>query len=253
MSLLKKDTYSQQAKLAQYCRNGEVPEDLIDINKENLHQYRRLVFNIASDIIETAYPIAYSYMERETWNELVDEYFREHKCQNTQVWRMPMEFYEYCLEKNIQEKLSIPFLNELLYFEWLEMEVHTMEDIPYPAVKTEGDWMSDVIALNPEHRLIRLAYPVHTTAPGEELISRKGDYFLLIYREKDSGNVQFIDLSMFYTYILENIKNGALLKDILVEANSLFQLNDIKLLKDRSLEFIQDLKKRNFIIGFLPG
>ena len=64
-------------------------------------------------------------------------------------------------------------------------------------------------------------------------------------------NVQFIDLSMFYTYILENIKNGILLKDILVEANSLFQINDIKLLKERSLEFISDLKIKKFVLGFL--
>lgn len=250
MSLLKKDTYEQQASLAGYCRTGIEPTDLIDINHENLYQYRRLVFNIAADIIETAYPIAHSYFDEQVWKDLVYDYFLEHKCQTTQVWRMPMEFYEYCLEKNIQEKLNIPFLNDLLHFEWLEMEVHTMEDIEYPKTKQTGDWMNDVIALNPEHKLVPLTYPVHTTAPGEELIAKKGNYFLLIYREKESGNVQFVDLSMFYIYILENIKNGALLKDILVEANSIFQINDIKLLKDRCLEFINDLQKRNFIVGF---
>lgn len=250
MSLLKKDTYEQQASLASYCRSGEEPNDLIDINKENLYQYRRLVFNIAADIVETAYPITYSFMDRDVWDDLVYTYFNEHKCQTTQVWRMPLEFYEYCLEKNVREKLNIPFLNDLLYFEWLEMEVHTMEDIGYPNVKEKGDWMNDAIALNPEHKLIPLEYPVHTTAPGEELAAKKGNYFLLIYREKESGNVQFVDLSMFYTYILENIKNGVLLKDILVEANSVFQINDIKLLKERSLEFVNDLKKRNFILGF---
>jgi hypothetical protein len=143
----------------------------------------------------------------------------------------------------------MPFLNDLLYFEWLEMEVHTMEDMEYPKARSEGDWMSERIALNPEHKLIPLTYPVHIVAPGKELEEKKGNYFLLIYRDKETGNVQFIDLSMFYTYILENIKNGALLKDILVEANSMFQINDIKLLKERSLEFINDLKRRKFIIG----
>jgi hypothetical protein len=251
MQLLKKETYLQQAKLAGYCRNGIAPDDLIDINNDNLYQYRRLVFNIASDIIETAYPITFSYLDSEIWQELVHTYFAEHKCQTTQVWRMPLEFYEYCLEKNIQEKLNIPFLNDLLYFEWLELEVHTMEDVEYPKTVTKGDWVSDKIALNPEHKLIQLTYPVHTTPPGEELINKKGNYFLLIYREQESGNVQFVDLSMFYTYILENIKNRILLKDILVKANSLFQINDIKLLKDRSLEFIHDLKNKKFVLGFL--
>ena len=250
MSLLKKETYLQQASLANYCRDGVVPNDLININDDNLYQYRRLVFNIAKDIIETAYPIAFSYFDNDVWEDLVYNYFVEHKCQTAQVWKMPLEFYEYCLEKNIQEKLNIPFLNDLLYFEWIEMDVHTMEDIDYPKTKANGDWTNDRIALNPEYKIIPLTYPVHTTTPGVELISKKGNYFLLVYREKESGNVQFVDLSMFYTYILENIQNGVLLKDILVEANSLFQINDIKLLKDRSLDFINDLKKRNFILGF---
>lgn len=250
MSKLDKETYSQQAKLALYCRDGIQPDGLININKENLFHYRRLVFNIISDILETAYPITYSFLDRKIWEDTVFTFFVEHKCQTTQVWRLPFEFYGYCVENKLQEKLGIEFLNDLLYFEWLEMEVHTMEDIGYPALqKDEGDWMAEVIALNPEHKLIPLAYPVHTTAPGQELIDKKGNYFLLIYRERESGNVQFIDLSMFYVYILENIKNGALLKDILVEANSMFQINDIKLLKERSLEFISDLRKRKFILG----
>ncbi len=251
MHTLNNETYLQQSKLANYCRDGVTPDDLIDINKDNLYQYRRLCFNIASDIIETAYPITFSYLNKDVWEELVTEYFKEHKCQTTQVWRMPLEFYGYCIEKNIGEKLNIPFLNDLLHFEWLELEVHTMEDIEYPKFTENGDWVNDKIAMNPEHKLIQLMYPVHTTAPSEELTAKKGDYFLLIYREKESGNVQFVDLSMFYTYILENIKNGVLLKDILVEANSLFQINDIKLLKDRSIEFMNDLKNRNFIVGFL--
>jgi hypothetical protein len=251
MPLLKDETYSQQAKLAGYCRDGVEPKDLIGINKDNLYQYRRLVFNIVSDILETAYPITYSHLDQEVWNDLVYNYFTEHKCQTPQVWRMPLEFYEYCIQKNIQEKLNVPFLNDLLYFEWLEMEIHTMEDLEYPEYKAEGDWMNDAIALNPEHKLVKLEYPVHTTPPGPELLEKKGDYFLLVYREKESGNVQFVDLSMFYTYILENIKNGVLLKDILVEANSLFQINDIKFLKERSLEFVNDLRGRNFIVGFL--
>ncbi len=251
MQPLKEETYLQQSKLAAYCRDGITPDGMIGINKENLSQYRRLCFNISCDVIETAYPITFAYLQKDVWEQVVNDFYAEHKCKTTQIWRMPLEFYDYCVEKKKQEKLNIPFLNDLLYFEWLELEVHTMEDIAYPKTITEGDWLNNKIALNPEHKLIPLSYPVHTTAPGEELINKKGNYFLLIYREKESGNVQFVDLSMFYTYILENIKNGVLLKDILVEANLLFQINDIKLLKDRSLEFINDLKNKKFILGFL--
>lgn len=246
---LLKETYEQQAKLAQYCRDAKVP-DLIGVKYENLPHYRRLVFNIASDILETAYPITYSFLPKETWEKLVFDYFVEHKCQTAQVWRMPLEFYDYCFEKNIQEQLNLPFLNDLLYFEWLELEVHTMEDIAYPKFTSKGDWFNDKIAVNPEFKLIKLTYPVHTTAP-TELIGKEGTYFLFIYREKESGNVQFMDLSMLYTYILEQIAGGELLKDVLVEANNLFQLNNISLLKEHTEKFINDLQQRQFILGFL--
>lgn len=250
MQLLKQDTEIQQARLADYCRTGIEP-DLIDINKNNLYQYRRLVFNIASDTLETAYPITYSFLPNEVWEKLVYNYFAEHKCQTTQVWRMPLEFYEYCKEKNIQEELNIPFLNDLLYFEWLELDVHTMQDISYPKTKEIGSWLTDVIALNPEHKLIQLNYPVHTTAPTEGLEEKQGNYFLLIYREKETGNVQFIDLSMLYVFIIENITNGLQLSTILEEANTLLQINDIDLLTQHALTFLEDLKQREFVLGFI--
>ena len=250
--MLKKETYLQQSILANYCRDGVEPVGLIDVKQKNLHHYRRLVFNIASDILETAYPITFSYLNEIDWKDLVTSYFKDHKCQTNQVWRMPHEFYEYCKENNIAEKLNVPFLNDLLLFEWLELEVHTMPDEKFPNYLKEGDLFSQQILFNPEYKLVPLSYPVHKIAPGEELIEKKGNYFLLIYREKETGNVQFIDLSMFYTFLIENIANGLLVKDILVEANSMFGINDIKLLKDSTSVFLIDLQKRNFILGFKP-
>ena len=250
--LLKESTYKQQSKLAEYCRTGIKPE-LLGITEENLHHYRRLVFNIGLDTIETAYPITYSFLDREVWNKLVRDFYAEHKCQTPQVWKMPLEFHDYCVKKDIQTQLNLPFLNDLLYFEWLELDVHTMDDIAYPEYQGKGEWMNDVIAINPEHRLVKFSYPVHLFAPTEMLDKQAGDYFLLIYREKESGNVQFMDVSILYAYIFEQINNGVLLKDVLVEANTLFQINDITLLKEHALNFVKDLKQRDFILGFLKA
>lgn len=247
--MLKQETYNQQAKLASYCRNGVEP-DLILSNKNNLYQYRRLVYNIACDTLETAYPITYSFLPAEQWEKLTYNFFNEHKCQTAQVWRMPLEFYDYCKEKDISTKLELPFLNDLLYFEWLELDVHTMQDILYPSVKEIGSWQEDTIAINPEHKLVSFQYPVHTTSPTEGLENKAGNYFLLIYREKETGNVQFVDLSMLYVFVLEGIINGTKLKTILEEANTLFQLNDMALLEKHVFTFIEDLKQRQFILGF---
>jgi hypothetical protein len=250
MSLLKETTREQQFKLAEYCKTGIKPE-LLGVKDENLHHYRRLVFNIGLDTLETAYPITYSFLDSEIWHSLVRDFYAEHKCQTPQVWRMPLEFYEYCLKKDIQAKLTIPFLNDLLYFEWLELEVHTMDDIAYPLFILEGDWLNEPIALNPEHKLIKLTYPVHMLAPTEITLDAAGNYFLLMYREKESGNIQFMDISILYAYIIEQLQNGLVLNSIIEEANTLFQINDLNLIKEHVLNFITDLKQRQFILGFL--
>lgn len=247
--MLKTETATQQSLLANYCRTGVKPE-LIGIKEENLYQYRRLVFNIALDTLETAYPITYRFLNSEQWEDLIQRFFAEHKCSTTQVWRMPLEFYQYCKEKNIGEQLQFPFLNDLLFFEWLELEVHTMDDIPYPPYQELGSWLHDQIATNPEHKLVVFEYPVHTTAPTDKLEEKKGNYYFLIYREKETGNVHFLDLSMLHVFILENINEGNCLETILVEANKLFQLNDLELLKKHALTFMEDLKHRQFILGF---
>ena len=127
-----------------------------------------------------------------------------------------------------------------------------MDDMPYPDFTTEGDLLNDKLALNPEHKLVKLNWPVHTTAPNE-IAGKQGDYFLFIDREKNSGNIQFMDVSILYAYIIEQLTLGVLLKDILVEANTLFQLNDIALLKDHTLTFIEDLKDKKFVLGFLKN
>ncbi|MDO9000693.1 MAG: DNA-binding domain-containing protein [Bacteroidota bacterium] len=247
--MLKESTHIQQSRLASYCKTGIKPE-LIGVIEENLHHYRRLVFNIGVDTIETAYPITHSFLPSDVWNKLLHDFYAEHKCQTPQVWRMPLEFYEYCVEKNIQAQLNIPFLNDLLYFEWLELEIHTMDDIAYPQINIEGDILLNTIALNPEHKLIKLNYPVHIVAP-TEMKDEAGDYFLLMYREKETGNIQFIDVSILYAYIIEQLQSGIRLQDILAEADSLFQINNFEQLKEHVLIFIDDLKKRNFILGFL--
>jgi hypothetical protein len=55
---------------------------------------------------------------------------------------------------------------------------------------------------------------------------------------------------MLHVFILENINDGNCLEKILIEANNLFQLNDIELLKKHAITFMEDLKHRQFILGF---
>jgi hypothetical protein len=248
--LLKTETYQQQSKLAQYCRNG-VEVEILGAQTNRLPNYRRLVFNVIKDALETTYPISFKYIDEEIWDEMMYQFFSTHKCIDPQVWRMPEEFYQFCLAENYAEKHDLPFLNDLLHFEWLEVEIYMMEDIKYPEYKSSDNWLDKKLALNPEHKIIKLEYPVHLENPKDAGL-KKGDYFLLLYREKESGRVQFINLSILFTFLIENIALGEkTLEEIFNDILYLFGINDLEMLQTKSLKFLKDLHSKGFVLGVL--
>ena len=248
--LLKAETYQQQSKLTEYCRNG-VEIDILGAKADRLPNYRRLVFNVVKDALETTYPISFKFIDSAIWNEMVYNFFSTHKCVDPQVWRMPEEFYQFCLNENYAEKYKLPFLNDLLQFEWIEVEIYMMEDLKYPEYKSSDNWLDKKLALNPEYKIIKLEYPVHLEKLANAL-SKKGDYFLLLYREKESGRVQFINLSILYTFLIENIALGEkTLEQIFNDILYLFGINDIEMLQTESLKFLEDLHSKGFVLGVL--
>lgn len=247
---LKTETYNQQSKLAQYCRDGK-EVDFLGVNKERLPNYRRLVFNVVKDALETTYPICFKYIEENIWDEIVYNFFSIHKCSDPQVWRMTEEFYQFCKSENYIEKYSLPFLNDLLYFEWMEVELYMMEDIDYPRYKYSQNWLKEKIAINPEHKIIKLDYPVHMEKPFDAA-NKKGDFFLLLYREKESGRVQFANLSVLFTFLLENIiMEEKTLEEIFSDILYIFGINDLEMLQTEAFKFLKDLYSRGFVLGVM--
>ncbi len=248
--LLRTETYNQQNNLVQYCRSGNEVE-IIGTLPERLPHYRRLVFNIVKEAMETTFPIAFEYIETKIWDEMVHTFFGSHKCNDPQVWRMPKEFVEFCKTEGYSKHYNLPFLNDLLFFEWMEVEIYMMEDIEYPEFTDSGNWLKEKIAVNPEHTIIKLEYPVHLEKPFNT-INKKGDYFLLLHRQKDSGKVQFTNLSVLFTFLIENIALGQkTLEEIFNDILYIFGINDLGMLQTKAFKFLEDLKHRGFILGTL--
>lgn len=245
MSLLP-DTHSIQSQLAKYCRDG-VAVELPGSKASRLPQYRRLVFNIIQDNIESAYPIAYKYLETEVWNELVYDFFSKHECQSYQVWMLPKEFMAFVIENNYQEKHKLPFLNDLLAFEWAEMELYNTTDIPYKYGDVNGDIFKSHIRFNPEHLILPLKFPVHMLPPAKAL-ELKGNYFVLLFREKESGKIQFVDLSVWYAFLIEQISlNEITVTELLDYAPQLFGTASVDELKSSTELFIRSMIEKKFI------
>jgi hypothetical protein len=245
---LLEDTIVQQSRLANYCRTG-VLEPIQGLTENRVGTYRRLVYNVIDDTLQTAFPLTKNLLTEELWDETVNQFFCNHACQSTSVWKMPYEFYQYIEKNDISLKEIYPFLTELLLFEWMEIELYMMEDMQFPEVQSFDDFENKAILFNPEFKLMRLTYPVHQKNPKEIIEEDKWEYFLLMFRDKLSGAIQFVNLSLFFAWLVEKIHASQdSLKNILTEGTNLFGL-DYPTLLNNSIPFLRELKTKSFIIG----
>ena len=172
-------TKNYQSALAAYCRTGNYTF-IPGVNEKNVTHYRRLVYNVIKDSLRTSYPLTVNLLSETRWEELVNNFFSNYPCQSPQVWYMPREFYEYIIvnEKALNEEY--PFLSELLWFEWLEVELYMMKDIIIE-YKSTGDLLSDKLIINPEHTLQQFDFPVHLKKARSISAEDKGNYYLSIH------------------------------------------------------------------------
>jgi hypothetical protein len=247
---LREETREIQELLGEYCRTGE-EQELPGITPGRIHHYRRLVWNAVKDTLDTAFPITLAALGEDSWEELVSDFFAAGLPQTPQVWKLPFEFYLYHAKQETGKRLKLNYLDDLLLFEWMEIEVHTMPDRPYPEYVEKGNLFLDKLAFNPEHEIVQLAYPIHIH-PAKQASEMKGDYFALLYRMPESGNVRFLALSALNTYILTRLMEANVpLNEIKGEFARLAGIESGRYLDEALKKFFSDLMERKLILGFL--
>jgi hypothetical protein len=247
---LREETIKIQEQLGDYCRTGK-EADLPGVTSGRVHHYRRLISHVVYDTLQKAYPITVAALEEEAWMELVEDFFSQGLPRTPQVWKLPLEFYHFHAARGSAERMDLPYLDDLLYFEWMEIEVHTMPDRPFPSFRHQGNLFLDPLAFNPEHEIIKLEYPVHLH-PAHEARSMKGEYFVLIYRLPDSGQVQFSDLSALHVYMINRLQEeNTGLQAIKNEIGMLAGIESLGYLDDALSNFMGDLLERKMILGYL--
>ena len=194
-------TYKAQAGLADYCRTG-ISHSLTGVKAKNLPHYRRLIRNIFDDTLSTAYPITGKLLSDAEWEGLVDDFMRDYSPSSPQVWQMPRELWEYVSDFSHPLGSRYPFLTDLLWFEWLEIELYMMEDVKV-GFRNEGNLKNEKLVLNPEHKIVRFEWPVFLKSPERIEDDDKGYYFLVIFRHPENKSVRFIHVSPVLARLME--------------------------------------------------
>lgn len=247
MQLTPNKTFALQTDLGLYCRTGrDQPETSI---QEHTFHYRRLVYNIIKDTMKTAFPIARKLIGKKRWKKSVAYFFENHKCETPQIWKLPLEFCEFYEKNPFPFKKEFPFLKELLQYEWLEIDVFMMEDLPVEKFKTKRISKKDILIPNPEIRILPLQYPVHIKKIKQITQEDKEQYFVSIHRDYYTKQVKFNDLSFALVEMLIRINE---------EETSIFDLenlfskyeNDTGKAEKVIDTFIDFALRHNLILGF---
>ncbi|MEO9258288.1 MAG: DNA-binding domain-containing protein [Crocinitomicaceae bacterium] len=242
--ILSDETYEQQAALASYCRDGHLPQ-LDATIPDNLNQYRRLVFNIISDALETTYPISAKKIGTKDWEQLVDDFFSNYPCSSAQIWSMPYELITYLESAEHPIKTKFPWLMELLHFEWLEVEIFCDEDEEILFQKST-DVLNEKLVINPTLRLEHFTFPVHKAVELKE----QSDYYLLAYRSTENDKVYFEEITGFLALIVHQIVNSELdLHDILIESGQKFGITDEQVLFKEGKMFAEKMLQKTVFLG----
>lgn len=248
MQLLE-STHDVQSALANFCRSGEMPQ-IKGANNRNLPHYRRLVRNIFNDNLTTAYPITHEFLSYDQWENLVDEFMILHASSSPQVWQMPRQLWEYVSSLDHPLVTQHAFLPELLWFEWLEVELYMMKDLRV-SYRPEGDIYKDKLVINPEHSLQHFQWPVFLKSPRDINPDDKGHYFLVLYRNPETGSVRFMSLSPYMVRMIELLaEEPASMDEIL--ANLSLEIHSVTT-EDQNKEiekFFKEMLEKKLILGF---
>ena len=245
--LLKEGTKKIQSQLSNYCKTGNLTP-IEGAKGERLPTYRRLVFNVIRDTLRQAYPITFEVLNSEDWNNLVYDFFSNHSCQNNEVWKMPFELVQYVEETGYHIKLNKPYLLEMLYFEWLEIEIHGQEDVEIPILSSINGTLSDNIFLNPYCKIIQLEYPVHKFGH-KELEDNKGIYFVCIYRSISTDKVHFLELSNFSAHLLSLLSSDELKISEAIEQIATNAKMSKSALRTSATNFISKMEEKEVVLG----
>lgn len=167
---------------------------------QGTHIYNQLIFSRFYDAISGANPVLFSLISKEKSRQIVQEFIKSGYAKGSLLWQISKEFRSFL--KKRKDILDFPFLDELLWFEYSEIDLF-MRDFS-DIRPTEFKW--DFKFKLGKNAILRiLKYAVHN---GEFETSRRT--FLLAYYDISKKRVFYIELNEFMYRLIRKIvaKNG---------------------------------------------
>lgn len=235
------NTFDVQRKLADFVKTGVLADELQDY-KGRLSHYRRLVFNVHYGILSQAFPIAQKVLG-DKWRPLIDEFLAQSESKEEEVWKMPRLLFDYVQVNPLGLKNDYPWIEDLLLFEWTEIEIHAQPNVETPKYQTQIDTTRPLV-INPYLKILQLQYPVHRDKI--ETCEKLDKPIPLAVARDNQNRVRFSELNSFSLLILEAMQEGHSVLDI---AKSMGNGTLDSKLESSLLQLSETLQKQSILLG----
>ena len=175
---------------------GMLPLPAQDTNR--LQAYQELVFHRFNEVISNCFPLSREHIGEVRLKELIT-LFMHAKPKTPFIWQTPNEFRAFLKENALVDDLA--FIHDLLWFEWIEVELFMGE---YKALHVKDfSWDNDY-RLASNTRIKDLEYKVF-----EGEYETQGAYWVLGYYDIASGDVLFRELNeVLYLFLMTQEERG---------------------------------------------
>ncbi|MGP2656790.1 HvfC family peptide modification chaperone [Malaciobacter sp. WC5094] len=211
--------------------------DIISKQQENPSSnaygiYQKLVFYRYEEIINNTFPLFIKYVSPKELDESIF-LFLKNPPSTPFVWQIADDYRKMVKKKKLFHNRK--FLYELLYFDWIELEL-LMKEYKTKKIK-EFSWENSY-TLKQSARIKRFKYDIINTNYEE-----KRENFTVIYYDFSSDEVLFREINEFLYALIKNLNKKESIKKTL---KKLCKQNDINL--NEAMEVLEEPLKE--LIGF---
>jgi len=198
-----------QQQFAAHIRDPEdspAPEGLED---RRMGIYRELFFNNLNNFLASNFPVIRKLYEDQRWEQLIRDFFTDHRCHTPLFPELPREFLKYLQDERPATAGDPPFLLELAHYEWAELAVSIDDaEIDEQASNPDGDLLTGIPFLSPLAWLLSYQFPVHRIRPDYQPTEAPANpSHLLVYRNRQD-KVRFMELNAVSSRLAQLLKGN---------------------------------------------
>ncbi|MEJ2670092.1 MAG: putative DNA-binding domain-containing protein [Gammaproteobacteria bacterium] len=256
------DFLAMQRAFAAHLRNPEKHLPPTELDQRRAATYCELFYNNVEGFIRNGFPVIFSLMSHQEWHSLIRDFYEQHECRTPYFTAVGREFVAYLESERAACTDDRPFLLELAYYEWLEVDVRICPDPEVDVIydASNDDLLDSPIVMSPFVRPVQFQYPVHQIKRDfQPKTPPEHATFLVVYRNRDEG-VSFLTVNVLtwrLIQLLQGEERGGkpwtgrqAMEALAAEAPQL----PLSTILDFGAPFLSELKDKGLILGStVPG